>query len=143
MPNRTLPMQQASAPLHTSPPTSVHAQLENTIELLHLWQNEAHTYRLLAEAVATGRYSHERAKQALAKGTFGPEELRLAFLPLTEAEHRAFSGIAAFARLSPEEFLWACLDTVMGNSEDEDLLAGCREAARRRFQEGTMPKWSE
>lgn len=121
---------------------ALEARLADTVELLHLWQNEAYSYRLLAEAVAMGLYSAERAKQALAKGAFGPGDVRLAFLPLAETEHRAFGAIAAFAQLAPQEFLWVCLDAVMGNSDDEDLLQGCAEAARRRFRDGVLSDWA-
>lgn len=120
---------------------SVQAKLADTVELLHLWQNEAHTYRLLAEAVAIGHYSPIEAKRALARGVFGPEQLRLAFVPLAESEQRTFAAIAAFAGLPPSEFLWSCLDTVLINSDDEDLLKGCAEAARKRFREGELPAW--
>ena len=43
------------------------AQLEDTIELLHLWKNEAYAYRSLVEAILTGRYTHEEARLVLAK----------------------------------------------------------------------------
>lgn len=123
--------------------TDLLAQLNDTVELLHLWQNEACTYRLLAEAVATERYTPSQAKRALAAAGFGPEKLELAFVPLTAGEHRAFAAIAAFAGLEPRELLWACLDAIMMHSEDEDLIAGCAEAARRRFREGIEPDWGK
>lgn len=122
--------------------SELQAKLEEIVELLHLWKNEACTYRLLAEAMVTGRYSLEGAKRALAKGVFGPEELRLIFLPLNEAEHRAFNAIAAFSQLAPQEFLWACADTVMGSCGDQDVLLGCAEAARKRFRDGRAPDWA-
>lgn len=118
------------------------AKQENTVELLHLWKNEAHTYRLLAEAVATGRYTQAQARRALAAATFGPELHHLAFLPLSKEEHKAFTAITAFAQLPPPQFLWACLDTIMTNSDDEDLVAGCREAAHKRFIQEQLPGWA-
>lgn len=111
--------------------------------MLHLWKNEAHAYRLLAEAVAIGQYEPAQAKRALATAVFGPDELRLTYLPLSEGEHRAFAAIAAFAQLAPHELLWACVDTIMAHGDDEDVIAGCAEAARRRFQDGEMPEWGK
>ena len=46
--------------------TSVQAKLEDTIELLHLWKNEALAYRKLVEAVLEGEMSLETARKALA-----------------------------------------------------------------------------
>ncbi len=42
------------------------AKLEDTIELLHLWKNEALAYRHLAEAMVEGDVTHETARRALA-----------------------------------------------------------------------------
>lgn len=112
------------------------------VELLHLWRNEAYTYRLLSEAVVTGHYTRDQAKRALATANFGPEGLRLAFLPLTQGEHAAFAAIATFAQLPPHEFLWSCLDAIMTNSDDQDLLAGAQEAAQRRFALNQLPDWA-
>ena len=41
------------------------AKLQDTIELLHLWKNEAYTYRQLVEAVVVGDVSPETAQMAL------------------------------------------------------------------------------
>ena len=49
-----------------SPCDSVQAKLEDTIELLHLWQNEALAYRHLAEALVAGEVTQETARRALA-----------------------------------------------------------------------------
>lgn len=122
---------------------ALQAKLDDTVELLHLWKNEAHAYRLLAEAVAIGQSEPAQAKRALATAVFGPDELRLTYLPLSEGEHRAFAAIAAFAQLAPHELLWACVDTIMAHGDDEDVIAGCAEAARRRFQDGEMPEWGK
>lgn len=119
------------------------AKLNDTVELLHFWQNEACTYRLLAEAVATERYTPAQAKRALAGAGFGPEKLEFAFVPLSAGEFRAFAAIAAFAGLEPREFLWACLDNIMMHSDDEDLIAGCAGAARRRCRDGVEPDWGK
>ena len=42
------------------------SKLEDTTELLHLWQNEALAYRQLAEAMVEGDVTHETARMALA-----------------------------------------------------------------------------
>ncbi len=41
------------------------AKLEDTNELLHLWQNEAYSYRALATAVVNQEIPHSKAKAML------------------------------------------------------------------------------
>ena len=41
------------------------SKLEDTIELLHLWKNEALAYRKLVEALVVGEVTHETARRAL------------------------------------------------------------------------------
>jgi|GEM_PF-2236875 len=119
------------------------AKLDDTTDLLHMWMNETYAYRFLAEAVATGRYSKEQAKRALKTGQLEFENLHLTYLPLTKEEHKAFTHIATFAQLEPYQFLWSCLDTIMSHADDELLLAGCRESATKRFEEGVTPGWAK
>ncbi len=118
---------------------NLESKLEDMVELLHLWKNEAYSYRQLIEAILTGRFTHNRAKEALSRS----ESLNVyAFLPLKKGERDAFLAIANFAEMDPHEFFWSCLDTIMCHADDEDVLAGCREAAERRFRDDKMPEWS-
>ena len=42
------------------------SELEDIIELLHMWKDEALAYRKLAEALVNGEVTHETARMALA-----------------------------------------------------------------------------
>ena len=42
-------------------------KVEEGVELLHLWKNEAHAYRLLLERVIAGNCSLEDARKAVSK----------------------------------------------------------------------------
>ncbi len=46
--------------------SQIEAKLEDTIELLHLWKNEALAYRHLVEAMIEGDVTQETARRALA-----------------------------------------------------------------------------
>ena len=140
-------------------------KLNDTVELLHLWKNEACAFRHLTEALVAGRFSLEEAKTLLAcpnqfeaaneceilnekceiEGTavdFEPFSIsHLLFNILSVGEREAFLAAARKAELSPAEFLWACVESMMNSSDDEDVLRGCREAAHRRFREGKLSEW--
>ena len=134
-------------------PSALESKLEDTIELLHLWKNEAYAYRNLIEAVASGRFSLSKARELLESNQTGfrllgcscfalgamqdpadrGADCRLEVL-LSREECDAFISAANKARLSPAEFLWSCVDSMMNSADDEDVLRGCREAAERRFK---------
>ncbi len=42
---------------------SLEQKLEDTIELLHMWKNEANDYRLLLESIVEGNTSIEKARE--------------------------------------------------------------------------------
>lgn len=46
-------------------------KLEDTIDLLHMWKNEACSYEWLAKAMANGDYSLQKAKQSLNRASTG------------------------------------------------------------------------
>ena len=47
---------------------SLERKVEDAIDLLHMWKNEAYSYRWLVESVIDGRFPVAKARQALAKG---------------------------------------------------------------------------
>ncbi|MCH6256995.1 hypothetical protein MLD52_10580 [Puniceicoccaceae bacterium K14] len=61
---------------------------------------------------------------------------------LSDGERDAFLTVVRKTGLSPTEFLWACLDTVMESSDDAAVLSGCYEAAEKRFQGYVLPGWA-
>ncbi len=143
----------------------VKAKLSDTIELLHLWKNEAFAFRHLVEVLVAGRFSLEEAKKLLAypietepenecefvNEKSGTEGTAVGFEPLSIyyslltilsfSESDAFLAMAKKAQLSPVEFLWACVESTMNNGDDPDVLNGCREAVHKRFRDEVLPDW--
>lgn len=79
MPNSSTPPEDLACPARDEQPPVRRSdseggspELENLTELLHLWVNEAHAYRLLVEALITGRYTKQQAKQALER-SYNPQ----------------------------------------------------------------------
>ncbi len=50
---------------------SVEEKLKDAIELLHLWKDEACSYRQLIEAILSGRFSHAQAREAIRRHETG------------------------------------------------------------------------
>ena len=165
---------------------SLERKLKDTTDLLHMWMNEAHAYRLLAypelveraESIVSGRYTKQEAQgmletyrieippntsmpaqspspfhdasvssassvASLNNSPFNIPHSQFICLPSTKEEHQAFTHIATFAQLEPYQFLWSCLDTIMSHADDELLLAGCYQAATKRFEERILPDWAK
>ena len=117
-------------------------KLEDTVELLHLWKNEAYAYRHLVEMVISGRYTFAQAREALSKTySLNSYSLNTCSLELAPEEREAFLATAKRSSLSPSEFLWACVESMMNSADDEYVLNGCREAAERRFKDGVLSAW--
>jgi len=143
------------------------AKLDDMVELLHMWMGEAFSYRQLAEAVTSHCVSLEEAKRMLASHLAGSRFLgcpcvalratpdppgndvgcrfkdsRIAMLPLGVDEFKSLEAVAKRSGLELHEFLWACVESMMNNADDEDVLKGCREAAHRRFRAQVLPDWA-
>ena len=64
--------------------SSLESTLERTVELLHIWKNEAFSHRWLVEAIVSGRFSISKAKELVSRGlaTCEIERLRSEDSPL-------------------------------------------------------------
>ena len=85
---------------------SLQAKLDDTIELLHLWKGEACSYRLLAEAIVTGRISHDQAQSMLSRvHSFESSSLKVRILEPTAREYSDFLARECMTELEPEQLL--------------------------------------
>jgi len=115
-------------------------KLEDTVELLHLWMNEAYAYRHLVEMMVSDRVSLTRARELLDLPC-AIDHLPVVSLGLSEEESAAIVSVAAGAKLDVPKFLWACVDAMVNSRDDPDGIKGCREAANRRFKNEVLSEW--